>query len=582
MLCRMRLIVVVGLGVLAMVVSLDAIRPQPVATGLLHSTRAVGDASDIKRQKRPPNLFGTGEDGSLHVESGPVRLDSDWALVTASAPTDATHLHVHDPAVFRAGDYVLIHQARGSNVGNWSFNRIQRTEGNTLYLRDNIPHPVREVGSLESNEAYVIRVSQFTDCHIGPDATLSARPWDGESGGLLVLICSGRLLVEGLLDVTGLGYRGGEHVHKADAGCAYAGEGPRGRSIRSAISLGEPPAGGGGGGGSGPNLCNTTGPGGGGGHRTAGEPGGATGVAGAPAPGFPLRDVMFGAGGGGPKTFDGASLHPGVAGGSGGGAMLIFAREIDVRGRVLANGSQARGYAEESTSRQRYTGGGGAGGAIYITAQRGQLGEGRLQAQGAAELPIPGDASTNTVGGAGGQGHVYVRSCEYVTGGALPEIEREEIRCPDRHAHLPYAALWHHPKPHVCLTGHADGDDDTISAAQRRAPMCPGVPIRGVFDSEEDLEDVFRIEVRSDAGAPVPIRITLSGLPLGVDYDIGLYDDEQVLLASARERVGEDQILFSPPPGDYFVQVHRFRGVSTEPYDLRWDYADTPFDSRGQ
>jgi len=56
----------------------------------------------------------------------------------------------------------------------------------------------------------VIRVPQYRSLTIGSGTSLVAKPWDGETGGVLALQVSDTVTVDGKIDVTGQGFRGGQ------------------------------------------------------------------------------------------------------------------------------------------------------------------------------------------------------------------------------------------------------------------------------------------------------------------------------------------------------------------------------------
>lgn len=120
---------------------------------------------------------------------------------------------------YTAGDTVLIIQMKGALVdtsktdafgsilnyneaGNYEFNVIQSVTTDTVYLEG----PLQK---LYDPNAFVqlIRVPYYNNVTVS--GTLTADPWDGNTGGVLVLTAAGSITMNANIDVTGLGFRGG-------------------------------------------------------------------------------------------------------------------------------------------------------------------------------------------------------------------------------------------------------------------------------------------------------------------------------------------------------------------------------------
>lgn len=217
-------------------------------------------------------------------------------------------------------------------------------------------------------------VVQVRDLILGEGASLRVsgrRP--------LVLMASGRVRIEGTIDVSAVGIepgpggaRGGTRMDPDGQGVGGGGAGEH---------VGSFDDGGGGGGG----LCGPGGGGGNGGGAEGGVPGDTARTD------WELMPLVGGSGGGrGP----GADLFGGSSnagrGGAGGGALQISARErIRLEGEVLAGGGGGFPGRNQASSSVNWGagGGGGSGGAILIEAP---------------EIDIGGDAFLNAAGGGGG------------------------------------------------------------------------------------------------------------------------------------------------------------------------------------
>lgn len=208
---------------------------------------------------------------------------------------------------------------------------------------------------------------RFDNVVIDNGGTLTVDPWNGFKGGRLLLIChSLTIRAKGLLDVSGLGYRGGLPCNNTSPNQALSGESYTGKGGASRDSNS-----GGGGGGFQDGTFGGTG-GGGGGYGTPGQDsdpntegnGKRDGGKGGRIYGDEDMSVIYmGSGGGAGAPYcngDGKGK-----GGSGGGVIVILAKEFHNEGRVLANGANGEDAVSASYGSG---GGGGSGGSIFISA----------------------------------------------------------------------------------------------------------------------------------------------------------------------------------------------------------------------
>ena len=295
----------------------------------------------------------------------------------------------------------------------------------------------------------VVRVPQFSSAALGGNVT--AAPWNGAAGGIVVLDVAGALDLNGYrIEVSGMGFRGGAgrpltggpggastDVRTAAAnafdggkaegvggtpryvldGGAVADTGaegyPNGSSARGA------PANGGGGGTDGnPSANDQNSGGGGGGNGGTGGRGGNSwssnlavgGAGGAALPGpSSARVVLGGGGGGGTRNNAGPS-----SGGAGGGLVLLDVGSLAGSGEIGANGDDGQSAANDGG------GGGGAGGSVVVTAATGTLSGLLVNAKGghggdAWPTQAPGGfpGERHGPGGGGGGGFISLS-----TGGA--------------------------------------------------------------------------------------------------------------------------------------------------------------------
>ena len=210
------------------------------------------------------------------------------------------------------------------------------------------------------------------------DSAVTARPWNGSSGGVLSFLARDVLIVSDTIKVAGLGYRGGDRSANggecnATEACApltsvfSAGKGESVYRPSADCTAGYAPLVTGGGGGNSHNSGGGGGANGGAGGRGGDQwqCGGVPGMYGLPGrPGLVSATdrLFFGGGGGGGHQ----NNNVGTSGGSGGGIILLKAPFLLADEAVLtATGSDVTGRAGNDGA-----GGGGAGGTVLLDACR--------------------------------------------------------------------------------------------------------------------------------------------------------------------------------------------------------------------
>jgi hypothetical protein len=250
-------------------------------------------------------------------------------------------------------------------------------------------------------------VPHFVDFTITNGATLTAQPWNGFDGGIVVIKACGRFVVAAgaSIDVSSLGYRGGG--------------GGNGAGSRGSDGEYSPYTGGHGFGGAGevrsPFIIQAGG-GGGGGYGTVGGDGGggASPTAGGAAYGDDIiSTLLLGSGGGGGGGSGTSTFRQGGRGGNGGGAISLSALQIVVLGSVIANG-QAGGPNSGGNSGG---GGGGSGGAILFRCI-----QGAVLSNGVTALGGGGGSGGGGGGGNGAVGRIRLESVRGISGLSNPEV----------------------------------------------------------------------------------------------------------------------------------------------------------------
>jgi len=389
-----------------------------------------------------------------------------YIALSAPAANGDMSIIVANTTGYLAGDLVLIVQTTGlvpspasgngtggavdisaNPVGSFELARVASVAGvanGTLQLS------AAMVNNFASNVTQVIRVPEYADLRINPGVTISAQPWNGSTGGVVVFLATGTVSNNGTISVANQGFRPGLFVNSPTlSNCTGLDEpAPGGAQKGEGIQVDRfrgPPAGtlftgygvvsnGAGGG-----ICHNSGGGGGGnggfggngGYPWIGEPGGGlgrdVGGRGGRALIYSQFDHMTLGGGGGAGH---GNDNVGSGGGAGGGAIYIRAGTFSGTGTLRADGQVG---PDTTGTGNDAAGGGGAGGTISLRATNslrcgavsaiggtggnttyqcatcptehgpgGGGGGGRILLQGSNIEANPGDCSTNVANGLAG------------------------------------------------------------------------------------------------------------------------------------------------------------------------------------
>lgn len=362
--------------------------------------------------------FGNGSNGSYSSATVPT-MTRDSFSGTINQVTIVT-----SGATFSNGDILLLHQSRGTGVGQWEVNKVVSGGGTpTLTLLKQLKYTYTDSGA---SQAQAIKISQYVNVTVQA-GTWGVPSWNGDTGGILVFAVKGTLTITGTISTNGgnggttgnvengqvaggIGggfYGGYAYVRKNSAGHGGQGEGTVGGGDNQANEAN------GSGGGGGETLTeHDVGGGAGGGNADAGTGGGGTnggtgGTGGTSAGSSDLITMVFGGGGGGGSSNTTTTGNNG-SGGSGGGIVIIFVKNIvTIVGAITANGGLA-GNTGEGVSWSR--GGDGAGGSILIVTSIASIGTNRITAAG------------GTNGNAGSAGRIAVHHSGTVTGTSNPSF----------------------------------------------------------------------------------------------------------------------------------------------------------------
>jgi len=180
-----------------------------------------------------------GADGGF--TTGGTTFVNEYAQVTGITNTDDITITVSDINDLDAnqsyfinfdlspGDMIMLYQAQGAsyttpadnsatygafsigNSGRYEFHEVLSVNGNDIVVAENgnLCQPDQVIYSYDSTNTQVVRVPQFTSVTIAPGGNIIPTPWNGSVGGIVAMHVSGTVTVDGTIDVSGSGFRGG-------------------------------------------------------------------------------------------------------------------------------------------------------------------------------------------------------------------------------------------------------------------------------------------------------------------------------------------------------------------------------------
>ena len=362
-----------------------------------------------------PYGFGTGVDGDLTIGSNTTEapIDSSCSGTAAATSLSATN------ASFAGGQFILIHQTRGTGAGAWELNKIASYTAGTITTQFPLKNTYTDSGA---SQAQVLVIKQYNNYTVSSTFTLTGKGWDGNVGGITVVMAKTAINIAGtisqkgsdgrtssgatpILPLDGGGYRGGG---SRDSINSFGGQGEGQNGDRGTASSSANGMGGGGGGGNA-----TFNNGGGGGHATAGLAGSASqstnGAAGGTGGAANLTTMLFGGGGGGATGTAGSNT---VSACNGGGIVILIAPSVTISGAINIRGG---GY---TVGNYPEAGGGGAGGSCLIKCITATLGTNLIVGTGGVTTH---DAPYNS--GDGGNGRIHIDYSGSYTGTTNPTID---------------------------------------------------------------------------------------------------------------------------------------------------------------
>ena len=343
--------------------------------------------------------YGSGVDGALTI-SGNTTFSA--ANAGCSGTSGDTALTLDAASSFANNDLVVIHQSRGTGVGNWELNKISSGGGTTsLTMAYSLINTYTDSGS---SQAQIVKLFQYSSVTVNGSVTWTAPAWDENKGGILAFLCTGTTTVTGTISASSKGHiKSSGTSRAASPSNANTGEGTVGASTTGTSANGN--AGGGTGGfldggpGGGGGSYGTSGTAGGAGQGTGGSAGNTVGAA-------SLTTMMFGGSGAGGKGE--ANAGSGAGGGdgtNGGGIVLIISPIITATGSIVS-GTTNGGNGYVSGTEGSGGGGSGAGGSLLFKGQNITLGSSIVTATGGTGGTSGGVDSG--AGGNGGSGRIHV------------------------------------------------------------------------------------------------------------------------------------------------------------------------------
>jgi uncharacterized repeat protein (TIGR01451 family) len=171
-----------------------------------------------------------GQDGDLTV-SAANSVVNKYATLSANAAAAATSITIAnagganglDPATLQPGNLLLVIQMQGADIdtsdtisyglvtdlksaGRYEFITVGSVAGNVV----NIACGGLRFGYTTAGKTQVIRVPQYSSLTINTGGSIVAPAWNGSFGGVVALNVQNNTTINGRIDVSGLGFRGGQ------------------------------------------------------------------------------------------------------------------------------------------------------------------------------------------------------------------------------------------------------------------------------------------------------------------------------------------------------------------------------------
>ncbi|MFN8258765.1 MAG: Ig-like domain-containing protein [Bacteroidales bacterium] len=395
-----------------------------------------------------------GKDGNLTVSSLG-QLVNRYTRITSNVTAGSTTITVNniasDLGTLTTGDLIMVYQAQGASIrttndvnygsitsyngaGLYEFIYVNSVAGNVITVSCGLKNSYSVSG-----KSQVIKVPLYNNLTINSGASIIAKAWDGNTGGIVAIHVKGILTNSGTIDVSTKGFRGGKRDNNtlaahggtydfyvttsssdgAEKGESIAGYGPEYDLLGGRYCRGAPANGGGGG-----NAHNHGG--GGGANGDNGRPWTGAGVM-DPNPAYLAAwmldpdyiangNALTNSSGGGRGGYSYSANNANAlttgpnnsawggdwrqAYGSRGGRPL----QSDIENRIFFGGGGGAGDGNNNASND-----GGDGGGIAFIVAKTFIGTGKIKADGANGLNTVA-AGNDAPGGGGGGGTIVVKA----------------------------------------------------------------------------------------------------------------------------------------------------------------------------
>ena len=200
-----------------------------ICTSLLLSALALNTPlSDWLNSGSTTNAQAPGKDGALTVTAANTVVNQ-YSVLTANAVSGGTSLVVANaggpnglnPGSLVANDVLLVIQMQGAaidtsdtaaygtvtnpgNSGLFEFTTVSGVAGNTITVGCPLKNSYTASGKVQ-----VIKVPQYASLTVNPGASIIAPAWNGTFGGVVAALVQGNSTINGSIDVSGQGFRGG-------------------------------------------------------------------------------------------------------------------------------------------------------------------------------------------------------------------------------------------------------------------------------------------------------------------------------------------------------------------------------------
>jgi hypothetical protein len=359
--------------------------------------------------------WGNGSDGALSVTTNMTLEDAipdcaggyapSYNVTSLAADGKSAVISASPGTCLKKGDEVLLINIQGGsstiNTGNHEILKVDSVDGATIKFAT---AKTKYYGSADKSDAglgvdcgsqivVMQRIPQFTDVTVASGKTLSAKSWNGKTGGILAFKASGAVNINGSIDVTGDGFRGGVAGN-------YSGEGMSACST----SVGKASFGGAAAGAYG------------GAYATRVEVTGSGLVYGV----SDLSKMYLGSGGSSNSGAGDCRYNYSSNGAYGGGIVFILGKNINVNGTLSAKGGNGQAWAksgggDDGPSSCSSDSGSGSGGSVKLVGENVTLGVEKTLVGGGID-------ARNRQAGAGGAGRVAIYYTGVVSGTTTPSF----------------------------------------------------------------------------------------------------------------------------------------------------------------